>query len=67
MPQIKSGRFIVTLEIDAWYQDDMSTLVARIEEEAKRMKDPLGRRHDKTASISDVEVLGITRKKRSEW
>lgn len=67
MPEIRNGSFIVTLEVDAWYQDSMSVLLQRLEQEAKRMVDPAGKRLDNTTAISRIEVLGVTRKKRSDW
>lgn len=67
MPDIMNGSFIVTLEVNAWYQDAMSVLLQRLEQEAKRMVDPAGKRLDNTTAISQVKVLGVTRKKRSDW
>lgn len=62
MPEIKSGSFIVTLEVEASYETGIGTLVARIEEEAKRMQDPPGQRVGKPVAIRDVELIGIGRK-----
>lgn len=62
MPEIKSGRFIVTMEVDATYEESIGKLIARLEDETHRMQDTASQGMGKPASIRGVEIIGIVRK-----